>query len=248
MTSAQPPRDNPGILDPVRERGTQARAARSRNAPPTPPSRPDRLWPTIAVIAIVVATVGWTTVAFLALGGGRGDGTAVASPTVDDVIDEESLPPEELSHEAPELEALLPTEWSGTALTTQSWTGGSVLADDDWSLALNDFLEENGKTVADLSVAQTLDEVGDLDLVVGAFQVDGIDAAALETAMIEAWTATDSTFSTSQLELGGQTVTKGTYEDDELASYFIQGDGVVFDIETADENLAAAVIATLPAT
>jgi hypothetical protein len=102
--------------------------------------------------------------------------------------------------------------------------------------------------VADLSVAQTLDEVGELDLVVGAFRVDGIDAAALETAMIDAWTATDSTFSTSQVTLGGRTVTKGLYEDDPLASYFIQGDGVVFDIETADEELAAAVIATLATT
>jgi hypothetical protein len=43
-------------------------------------------------------------------------------------------------------------------------------------------------------------------------------------------------------------VTKGLYEDDPLASYFIQGDGVVFDIETADEELAAAVIATLATT
>jgi hypothetical protein len=201
------------------------------------------------VIAIVVATIGWTTVAFLALGGtGSGDNTAIASPTADDVIEEESLEPEVQSHQAPDLEALLPAEWSGTALVTQSWTGQDVLADDDWSLALTDFLEANGKTVADLSVAQTLDEVGELDLVVGAFRVDGIDAAALEGAMIDAWTATDSTFSTSQVTLAGQTVTKGLYEDDELASYFIQGDGVVFDIETADEELAAAVIARLPTT
>lgn len=230
----------------MRERGTQARAARARNEPPAPAPKPDRFWPTVAVIAIVVATIGWTAVAFMALGGGRtGDGTAIASPTAEDVIDEESLAPEPQSHQAPELEALLPTEWSGTALTTQSWTGADVLADDDWSLALSDFLEANGKTVADMSVAQTLDEVGELDLVVGAFQVDGVDAATLEQAMIDAWTATDSTFSTSQVNLGGRTVTKGLYQDDVLASYFIQGDGVVFDIETADEELAAAVIATL---
>jgi hypothetical protein len=232
----------------VRERGTQARAARARSEPPDPPQRPDRLWPTIAIIAIVVATIGWTTVAFLALGGpsGDGDSVAVASPTIDDVIDEESLEPEPQSHEVPDLEALMPTEWSGVALTPQSWTGETVLSDDDWSLALSDFLEANGKTSADLAVAQTLDEAGELDLVIGAFRVAGMEPTLLESAMIDAWTATDSTFTTSQVQLGGRTVTKGMYEDDELASYFIPGDGVVFDIETSDEELAAAVIASLP--
>ena len=79
------------------------------------------------------------------------------------------------SHEAVDLEALLPTEHDGTILTAQSWTGNTILADDDWSAAILAVLQVHGKVAADFAVAQAWDPAEVLDLVVGGFRIDGVE-------------------------------------------------------------------------
>lgn len=204
---------------------------------------PERIWATIAIIAIIVATAGWTTVALIA---GRNPGTATATLPTDDagaIVDESGEPDAEAeSHEAVDLEALLPTEHDGTILTAQSWTGDTILADDEWSAAILAVLQEHGKAAADFAVAQAWDPAEALDLVVGGFRIDGLEPSVVLEAMKAAWLAGDATFVTTEMTLAEQQVVKGMYEDDSVAYYWYAANGIVYDIEASDEATAAAVV------
>ena len=105
----------------VRERGVQSRRVRpgsvgpaSRNGPPAPTR--GNIWQAIAIVALIAATAGWTTVAVLALRPASG---AVAQASPSDVVDASasddtsSEPPVADTHDAVEMEALLPTLVSG---------------------------------------------------------------------------------------------------------------------------------------
>jgi hypothetical protein len=221
------PRSNPET-DPVQAR-TGTDGAR----------RPDRPWAIIAIIAIIAATSGWTTVAVTAL---SGRDAATPAPTTDPVADASPAPATE-SHEAPDLEALLPAEYDGTTLTAQSWGGDTLLADDPWSAAILTLLESEGKVASDFAVAQAWDAAESLDLVVGAFRVDGVEPTSVIDTMKAAWLASDDTFTTTVVSLAGQSITKGAYADDTVTYYWYAANGVVYDIETSDEAVAAAVVA-----
>ena len=126
--------------------------------------RPDRSWAIIAIIAIIAATSGWTTVAVLTV---FDRDAAVAASTAEptDALADPSLEPEVVaeSHEAADLEALLPTDHEGTTLTAQSWTGDSLLAEDAWSEAFTTFLESEELVASDFAVAQAWDSAGVLE-------------------------------------------------------------------------------------
>jgi hypothetical protein len=235
----------------VRARGTQARNARlGVGRPLGEPPRQDRFWQTVAIVAIIAAAVGWTTVAAMALG--RPGDTATISgsvePDEEDFVDEESFEPEIVEqHDAPDLEAMLPSTWEDTALVAQSSRGEAVLDDsDEWSQVLAGFIETQGRTSADFAMAQAYDDAGALDLVISAFRTDGIEGATLVDGLTAAWAADGEGFETTEVELGGKTVIKGLYAGDDLASYFYPSGDVVFGIETVDEELATAVLDALP--
>jgi len=235
----------------VRERGVQSRRVRAgrveagrRHAPPPPP-RGD-FWQALAIVAVVVATAGWTTVAVLAL---RDTSVAVASPsdTIEpEPTDEPSVPPVADTHDAPEMEALLPLELSGTALQFQSWTGDEILADDAFGTSLSTFLASAGKTAVDLRIAQAVDPTQALDSRIGVYRVAGVEANALRDALIAAWKVDRPEIVVSQVTLGGTDVTKVDFGVDYPASYlYLQGD-LVYDIGTSDEAIATATLAALP--
>jgi hypothetical protein len=121
----------------------------------------------------------------------RDTSVAVASPsdTIDPgASDEPSLPPPVAdTHDAPEMEALLPLELSGTALQFQSWTGDEILADDAFGTSLSTFLTSAGKTAVDLRIAQAVDPTQALDSRIGVYRVSGVEANALRAALIAAW-------------------------------------------------------------
>jgi hypothetical protein len=214
-----------------------------RYAPP-PPSR-GNVWQVVAIIAIVAATAGWTTVAVLAL---RDTSVAQAVPSVTEPplgSDEPSLPPLADTHDAPELEAFLPPELDGTALEVQSWTGDSILTDDGWSTSITAFLTSAGKTATDLQVAQAFDATQVLDGSIGVYRVDGVDAIALRDALLAAWRSDYPDLNVSQVTLDGTEVTKGDFGQDSVASYLYIRDDLVYDIETTDETIATAAIAVL---
>jgi len=231
----------------------QARVTRVRPGSDDPgPPPPDRFWAIVAIIAIIFATAGWTTTGVLLLTGPSagapettgtpGPSVAVASEDASGPIDT-SEPSDVSSHEAPDLEAMLPGSWEDTALSAQSWTGENVLIDQDpWSDALRAFVTKKQLNVSGLSVAQALDTQGALDLVVGAFRLSGANATTMIEGLTSAWMANDSTFKTSVVTVGGASVTKGVSTDTPIVTYWLKGNGVVFDIETADATLAAAVV------
>lgn len=213
----------------------------------------DRFWPTIAMIAIVIATAGWTTVAVMALSGRGGDPSpspaqvADASPTDDpSLLPESSDSPVPESHDAPALEALLPKSLNGTTLTSQSVTGDTLLSDDGWSNAFSTFLASAGKTPVDLLFAQAYDPSGATDLTVGVYQITGVSAADVDKTVLKAWKANDATLTTKTATVGGKKVTQGTIPSMSLDGYWYEHGNVVFEVETSDATVAANVLAALP--
>lgn len=235
----------------MRERGVQSRRARAAEAGaggrPPPSPRTSGFWPVLAIVALIAATAGWTTVALMVMG----QPPQVAEATAD-LTDDASEPPVPSlepvadSHAALELEGLLPLQVNGTPLASQSWTGDAVIADDDWSTTLKAFLASVGKTPADLGFAQAYDpSEGGLDITAGVFGLDGVDPAALRDAIIDAWKGDYAELTISQTTLAGIEVTKGDFGTGQINSYWYIHDGRVFDIGTADETLAAAALAGL---
>lgn len=237
----------------MRERGIQSRRARSggvapagRNMPPAP-SR-GNAWQAIAIVAIIAATAGWTTVGVLALRDTPGAVARASAADTDEPAgsDDSSVPPLADTHDAPGMEVLLPTQLSGTALQHQSWTGDTILGDDTFSTAMNKFLTDAGKTSQDLRVGQAYDPTQGLDATITAYSVPGVKGTTIRDALITAWKGDYPDLKVTTLTLGGKQVTKVDFGQDAIASYlYVQGDDV-FDIETTDEALATAALAALP--
>lgn len=147
---------------------------------------------------------------------------------------------------APILEAEMPRAVNGTTLTTQSATDPSSLGNGPNSRALGAAMTSLGKTPADLEIAVAYDATQSLAMSVLGFRVAGIDPAKLRSVVLDAWlSANSSGVTSSSVSLSGTPSTKVSYGDggpDEYA--FVKGDSL-FLVETADESLAAAVVATM---
>ncbi len=234
----------------MRERGVQTRRVKAGNVEPArrpgpPPRSGGNFWQVIAIIALIAATAGWTTVGVIALR----PSTAAQSPSDSfdpNATEDPSVAPVANTHDAPELEGLLPTQLNGTTLEIQSWKGDGILTDDGWSKSMTTFLTSVGKTATDLHVAQAYDPSQALDGSVGVYHVAGIAAPALRDALLAAWKVDAPNLTVSQVTLGGKAVTKGVFEEGTASSYLYMRDDYVFDIESTDESIAAAALAALP--
>jgi hypothetical protein len=236
----------------VREHGPRTRRSQYAPGDPVehPPRAPSRVngWQALAIVALIAATAGWTTAIVLATrpatvaeAPNPSDNAGDAIPSGDD-----SLPPETDSHDAPELEALLPDKVKDTPLALQSWTGDTILTDDGWSNSLNQFLSANGKTGTDLRVAQAYDPTQAFDGSLGIYKVAGIPPEKMRDALIAAWKVDFPDAPSSTVKVDGKDVTKVDFGEDALDSYlYIRGNDV-FDIETSDESIVAAAITALP--
>ena len=178
--------------------------------------------------------------------------SAVAEAPIDESFDPEAtddteVPPVADTHDAPELEALLPATLSGANLVVQSWDGGGYLSNDPWSASMLAFLTAACKTPADLHVAQAYDPDQGIDALVYVYQVDGLDGAAFRDALFAAWKGDFPEMTVSQVTLGGKDITKGAFGDEAVGSYVYVDGEFVYDIETADESLAVAALAGMPA-
>lgn len=234
----------------MRERGAQSRRGRPESAEPihrpAPPARGVNGWQAVAIVALIAATAGWTTVAVLAL---RDPSPAAVIPieTIDpNATDEPTEAPFVAPHDIPELEALVPAELTGTALQRQSWDGNVFLTDDAWSTSMNAFLTKAGKSPPDLQVAQAYDPDQVLDASVWVYRVTGAKGAAVQDALIAAWKGDYPDMTVSQVTLEGKEVTKAGFGEDTPSSYlYLRGD-LVYDIEAADDKVAIAALAALP--
>ncbi|MEO8570408.1 MAG: hypothetical protein ABI553_01795 [Chloroflexota bacterium] len=228
---------NPGPVQPARRPGP-------------PPSSGSNFWQVLAILALIAATAGWTTVGVIAL---RAPSTAVvASPTdsFDPNASDGSLasdPPIADTHDAPQLEAVLPTTINGTTLASQSWTAAEegILNGDEWSASMTKFLTTAGKTSADLLIAQAIDPNQGIDVSIAAYQIAGTQPSALRDALVAAWKSQYAQMTFSEVTLAGKTVTKGVGTD-LPSSYLYLDTDVVYDIETTDEALALAALGQIP--
>ncbi len=235
----------------MRERGVQSRRARAAElgTDPTasPPGGGPGFWPSLAIIAVIVATAGWTTVGVL-LVTDRG-GTAAVPSGSEEIIDEEPPPEDEQvpeTHTFPDLEALLPAEVTGTPLSVQSFNGTEVLTDDSWGQSVTAFLTSVGKTPADLQVARAEDPEGLIDLdSIWAFRLAGVEPEKLRDAIIEGWRADFPDLQTSTATIVDKAVTKGSFGEDAVGSIWYINEGIVYDIESYDEGLSTTILASL---
>lgn len=240
----------------MRERGVQSRRVReSKEATsrPGPASSGINVWQAIAIVALLAATAGWTTVAVITLRGpdpSVGGAAANASPAASDdpnAVPEDSAPPVADTHNAPELEAALPTQVNGVDLQTQSDTGTGLLTDDEWSTTVTTFLTSVGKTAPDLQFAQAYDPGQTIDGSFEVYRVPGVDGTKLRDTLIQAWKGDFPDLKLTDVTVGGQKLKRGEFDADTPASYlYVRGDEV-FDIWTNDETIVAAAIAALPA-
>ncbi len=149
------------------------------------------------------------------------------------------------SHDAPDLEALLPKTVAGAALTSQSTKGLNGLGDDSATQALVARLQALGKSADDVEVAEAYDPNGTVDADIVAFRVKGLAAAALHDALTQSWlTAGASGVTTTQQTIAGRKVTVIDYGDGSSRDYvWDQGDAVV-DLVTSDETVVEKVVSS----
>jgi hypothetical protein len=213
---------------------------------PTPPQRSGiNFWQALAIIALIAATAGWTTVGVLAL---RPAGSAVATDSADpNAAADESEPPDVPSHDVPDLEAYLPTSLNGTALDVQSVTGDDgLIGGDEWSTAVQKFLTAQSKQPADLGYAFASDPAENVDVSIGVYRVNGVEGGPLHDALIEGWKGLAPDVKISDVTLGDKKVTKGDDGTDYPFSYLYTRGNVVYEIYTSDESIATAALAALP--
>lgn len=154
-----------------------------------------------------------------------------------------------LSHNAPELEKLLPTKVGTMDLTVASELGGAALSGGDQdSRAATAALTADGKQPDDLHLAQAAgyDANGDPLLGVSAVSVSGLDAAKVRAVTLDYFGLSGSAIKQITVTLAGKPWTKFDLGDGGLLYYLrAQGD-IVLVITTADPKLADQAAAAIP--
>lgn len=157
-----------------------------------------------------------------------------------------STPSSSAGHAAPDLEARLPSQVGGTALSKASGTGADVFQTDPWSSGMTAYLAGIGKSASDFRFAQAWDPARGLDLELGVFQVAGLDAAVLRQALVASSLAGSPGIAAQPSTVGGRQVTAVVYPGNTSTLYLYERDGVVFYVGTPDQALATEVLGALP--
>ena len=238
----------------MRERGVQSRRVRDDNETVRRPgsgSSGTNMWQVIAIVALLAATAGWTTVAVIALRGpdtSVGDAAASPGDSADPgASDDPSAAPVADTHDAPDLELVLPTAVKGVTLQSQSVTGEGLLSDDAWSKVVTTFLTSVGKTAKDLQFAQAADPNDSLDGSFEVYRVPGVDGAKLRDNLITAWKGDFPDMKLTDVTVGGQKMIKGEFDTQTPPSYLYVRGEYLYDIWTTDPTIADAAIKALPA-
>ena len=143
---------------------------------------------------------------------------------------------------ASELEAMLPSNVNGVTFTKTSFGGGSLPATIPvGSDVMGKFLQDNGKTLADVSIAMaTPTDPAKAGTFVMAFQVKGADGTKLAEAL-----AGTSSGDLKQVTVSGKQVQQAGAIGMGLTLY-VKGDVVFYIIAIGDASLTQAIVAALP--
>lgn len=152
-------------------------------------------------------------------------------------------------HADPGLEALLPRRLDGVGLDRASTTGAAIFAEfgsTAWAQQMTRYLASVGRRPADLHYAQVWDPSQALGLDAGVFQVDGISAAALRDAIINASRPDSPGLTLSTTTLAGKRVTVVLNKSSSATLYLYDYRGNVFYAGGSGESLAAQFLRRLP--
>ena len=143
---------------------------------------------------------------------------------------------------APELEAMLPSTVNGVAFARTSFGGAAMPAGMPiGSGDLATFLQQNGKTLADVNIAMaTPTDTAKAATFVMAFQVKGVDGAKLADAL-GATTGNDLTKAT----VGGKQVLQAGVSGMGVVLY-VKGDVVFYILALGETSLTDGILAALP--
>jgi hypothetical protein len=143
---------------------------------------------------------------------------------------------------APELEAMLPSTVNGVAFARTSFGGAAMPAGMPiGSGDLATFLQQNGKTLADVNIAMaTPTDTAKAATFVMAFQVKGVDGAKLADAL-GATTGNDLTKAT----VGGKQVLQAGISGMGVVLY-VKGDVVFYILALGETSLTDGILAALP--
>lgn len=151
----------------------------------------------------------------------------------------------------PELEALLPEEIGGVALTRLSMTGEDFMAlgTEVGRSQMRGMLTELGATVADLSIAEAHDPGGALVFRQGLFRVAGADPAQLLAVWVAAQQAAmQNRLAVTNVTVGGRDLTKLSDVTVEVAGTtyaFVEGD-TLWLIMVDDQALLEEALSKVP--
>ncbi len=229
-----------------RRRRTRADLARYDTASR---SNGTNVWQAIAIVALIAAAAGWTTVVLLALREptpiAAVDTATPADSSDPGLVTEPSTPPVEASHDDLALEAILPTTVGGVVLDVQSVDGSAILTDDGWSGTISDFLASVDKTATDLRLAEASDPTQGIDVSIDVYHVAGVDGAALTDALLNAWKGDSPDLIVTDVTIGGSAVKKLDFGAGVPASYLYARDEYAFDIWTDDGTLASEALTSV---
>jgi hypothetical protein len=184
----------------------------------------------------------------MALGG---NGGSISSPAPSASVDLGAASPGPsavtgLTHDAPELEKLLPTSIGGVAMTVDSALGSAILADDPGSRAAAAALRAAGKTPDDLHFAESYDQTGTLTTSVVAMSVTGLSGTKVDSMVLEWFQLSGPGVTSSSVQLAGNTWTLYDLGDEGSLS-FVRVDGAAVIVITApDQSSAQQAAAAMP--
>jgi hypothetical protein len=143
---------------------------------------------------------------------------------------------------ASELEAMLPSSVNGVTFTKTSFGGGTLPATIPvGSDVMGKFLQDSGKTLADVSIAMaTPTDASKAGTFVMAFQVKGADGTKLAEAL-----AGTSSSDLKQVTVGGKQVLQAGAAGMGLTLY-VKGDVVFYVFAIGDASLNEGIVAALP--
>lgn len=197
----------------------------------------DAVSPARTLAALVL--VGLLAVAGAGCGGSKSTATTTTASTT-------TTPSGQVSHSAPDLEALLPSKAAGTRLQKGSTTGATVFGSGDtFSRSMTRQLAAAGKAPVDLRFANAQDPKGKLELEVGVFEVKGMTAVALRKAIVVSSRPNAPGLAVGSGTVAGKPVTKLVYPGGTVLYLYEHGDRV-FYVGTQSPSIAGAVLEQLP--
>jgi hypothetical protein len=168
------------------------------------------------------------------------------SATGDTGVIPSDAPADSVSPASPVLESRIPASINGVTLSIQSAIDATSLSSGPDGRALDAAVVALGKQASDLEVAVADDQTTSIDLTIIGFRVDGIAAAEIRKAVMEAWLAAGTSgVATSTIAVSGTQVTKVSYGDGGPDEYVLTIGDSVFVLETTDAALAQAAAAAL---